>query len=157
MNTARSLVNLALAGQHEPDPGAPLEILVAEDNAVNQKLVVRLLENRGCRVISASNGAQALALLADKRVDLILMDVQMPAIDGIEATKAIRMQEKQTGGHVPIVALTAYAMSGDEARCLSAGMDGYLAKPVRNDELIRVVESFTGRSTTRQPARRKTT
>ena len=145
--TARSLVNLALAGQNKPNPARPLEILIAEDNAVNQKLAIRILEDRGCRVVAANNGAQALALLAEKSFDLILMDVQMPAIDGLEATRAIRMKERQSGAHIPIVALTAHAMSGDESRCREAGMDGYLAKPVRREDLVRVVERFAGRST----------
>jgi signal transduction histidine kinase/ActR/RegA family two-component response regulator len=126
-------------------PHGHLRVLVAEDNLVNQKLVVRLLEKRGCQVAVANNGTQALAVLAETPVDLILMDVQMPEVDGLEATRAIRQHERHSGAHVPIVALTAHAMAGDAERCLGAGMDRYLSKPVRSEELFEVIEELAGR------------
>ena len=117
-----------------------LRILIAEDNLVNQRLIVRLLEKRGHRVIVAANGKEALAALEKAAMeketfDLILMDVQMPEMDGFEATAAIRKKEKDSGLHQIIVALTAHAMKGDQERCLAAGMDGYLSKPIRPQEL----------------------
>lgn len=119
-----------------------LHILVAEDNPVNQKLTVRLLEKRGHSVAVANNGHEVLAALEKERFDIILMDVQMPEMDGFEATATIRVGEKATGTHVPIVALTAHAMKGDRERCLGAGMDGYIPKPIQAKQLDEVVESL---------------
>ncbi len=119
-----------------------LLLLLAEDNVVNQRLAVRLLEKRGHRVVLAGDGAEALAALERQRFDVVLMDVQMPGIDGFEATAAIRAREKASGGHVPIVAMTAHAMKGDRERCLATGMDGYVAKPLRAEELFGVVEGL---------------
>jgi CheY-like chemotaxis protein len=127
-----------------PARRAPLKILLAEDNPVNQRLAVRLLEKQGHTVLVAANGRQALALLEQHAVDLVLMDVQMPDMDGLEATAAIRQKEKSNGDHLPIVAMTAHAMQGDRERCLGAGMDGYLAKPVQPSELYGVIESLAG-------------
>jgi CheY-like chemotaxis protein len=107
-----------------------LRILVADDNPVNQKLAVRLLEKRGHRVVLAENGSEALDALAQEPFDLVLMDLHMPGVDGIAATLAIREQEKLTGFHQPIIAMTAAAMNSDQARCLEAGMDDYLSKPI---------------------------
>ncbi|HEV3448552.1 MAG TPA: response regulator, partial [Gemmataceae bacterium] len=118
-----------------------LRILLAEDNLVNQKLAVRLLEKRGHGVVVVNNGREALAEWRGRRFDLILMDVQMPDMDGLEATTAIREQEKLTGAHIPIIAMTAYAMKGDRERCLSVGMDHYICKPIRAQELFDKVES----------------
>jgi two-component system, sensor histidine kinase and response regulator len=115
--------------------GSGLHILVAEDNVVNQRLVSRLLEKHGHHVTVVSNGRDSLAGLAQQVYDLVLMDVQMPELDGLEATAAIRAQEERTGRHLPILALIAHAMQGDVERCLAAGMDGYLAKPFQADEL----------------------
>ena len=123
-------------------------ILLAEDGAINQQVAVRLLEERGHSVVVVDNGraaveqvaAQASASSAESPFDVVLMDVQMPEMDGIEATAAIRRAEAQTGGHVPIVAMTAHAMKGDRDRFLAAGMDGYVAKPVRPHELYAAVE-----------------
>ncbi|HLJ97569.1 MAG TPA: response regulator [Gemmataceae bacterium] len=117
-------------------------ILLAEDNAVNQKLVVRLMERAGHHVVVAENGRQAVALLEAQSVDLVLMDVQMPDMDGFEATAAIRRKEAATGGHVPIVAMTAHAMKGDRERCLAAGMDGYVAKPIQARELFAALDQL---------------
>jgi PAS domain S-box-containing protein len=120
--------------------GRRLCILLAEDNAVNQKLVVRLLQKRGHQVVVASNGREVLSLLERETFDLILMDVQMPEIDGFEATAAIRKSERATGRHLPVVAMTAHAMKGDRERCLQAGMDAYLSKPIQADDLFAAIE-----------------
>jgi len=125
-----------------PERRGPLKILLAEDNPVNQRLAVRLLEKQGHSVLVAANGRQALALLERHPVDLVLMDVQMPDMDGLEATAAIREKEKGNGRRLPIVAMTAHAMKGDRERCLEAGMDRYLAKPVQPDELYAVIDSL---------------
>ncbi len=117
-----------------------LQILLAEDSLVNQKLAVRLLEKRGHTVTVAGNGREALAALDQQSFDIVLMDVQMPEIDGLEATEAIRAKERSTGEHVPIVAMTAAAMKGDRERCLQAGMDNYVSKPLQPSELFDVVE-----------------
>jgi CheY-like chemotaxis protein len=115
-------------------------ILVAEDNAVNQRLVSRVLEKRGHQVMVVSDGHQVLACLAHEAFDLVLMDVQMPTMDGFEATALIRAQEQATGQHLPILALTAHAMHGDAECCLAAGMDGYLSKPLKAEELDAAIE-----------------
>jgi PAS domain S-box-containing protein len=115
-------------------------ILLAEDNAINQKLATRLLEKRGHTVVVAADGYQALAALDKEPFDLVFMDVQMPGMDGFEVTKALREKEKTTGDHLRIVAMTAHAMKGDRERCLKAGMDGYIAKPIHVKELIQAVE-----------------
>ncbi len=108
----------------------PLRVLVAEDNPVNQQLALHLLERRGHSAVVAENGREALSAMEKQKFDMVLMDVQMPEMGGLEATRAIREKEKSTGGHVPIVAMTAHAMQGDREQCLDAGMDGYLAKPL---------------------------
>jgi PAS domain S-box-containing protein len=118
----------------------PLRILVAEDNPVNQQLAVHLLERRGHSVIVAENGRQALSAIEKHKFDLVLMDVQMPEMGGLEATRAIREKEETTGAHVAIVAMTAHAMQGDRERCLEAGMDGYLAKPLDPKTFLQTVE-----------------
>ncbi len=119
-----------------------LRVLLTEDNAVNQKLAVRLLEKRGHSVVVAGNGREAIETLARESFDVVLMDVQMPEMDGFEATQRIRELEQTTGAHVPIVAMTAHAMKGDRERCLAAGMDGYISKPLRPSELFEAVESL---------------
>ena len=119
-----------LPNRLEPTPQQRLRILLAEDNVVNQRLVVRLLEKYGHTIIVASTGREALAALAQQSVDLVLMDVQMPDMDGLEATAVIREQERQCGGHLTIIALTAHAMKGDQERCLASGMDAYISKPI---------------------------
>ena len=117
-----------------------LKVLVAEDSAINLKLVVRLLEKRGHKVESVGNGRAVLRAIERRPFDLILMDVQMPEMDGLEATAAIREREGATGAHIPIIAMTAHAMKGDRERCLDAGMDAYVSKPVRAGELFEVIE-----------------
>ena len=117
----------------------PLRILLAEDNAVNQRLARHLLEKKGHTVITAQDGLEALTLLEKETVDLVLMDVQMPGMDGVAATRVIRARETPGGLRLPIVALTAHAMSCDRDYCLQAGMDDYLTKPIRADDLRRVL------------------
>jgi PAS domain S-box-containing protein len=119
-----------------------LRILLAEDNAVNQKLATRLLEKRGHHVTVAPNGREALAALDRENFDVLLMDVQMPEMDGFEATAAIRTREQGTGRRLPIIAMTAHAMQGDRERCLSAGMDNYISKPIKVRELTDLLEKF---------------
>ena len=121
-----------------------LRVLVAEDNAVNQLLAVRLLEKRGLEVVVAATGTAALDALANQSFDLVLMDVQMPEMDGLEATIAIRERERAgaSGHHVPIIAMTANAMVGDKEQCLEAGMDAYLSKPLQVAALFAAIESL---------------
>jgi len=107
-----------------------MKILLAEDNRVNQFLTVRLLEKEGHRVEVVLNGRAALAALDENSFDLALMDLQMPEMDGFETTAIIRERERSSGAHLPIIALTANAMVGDAEKCLQAGMDGYVSKPV---------------------------
>ena len=117
----------------------PLHILLAEDNEVNQELAVKTLQKRGHTVVIACDGREAVAVLERESVDLVLMDIQMPEMDGFAATAAIREREQTTGRHVPIVALTAHAMKGDRERCLAAGMDAYVSKPLRVEELFAAI------------------
>jgi two-component system, sensor histidine kinase and response regulator len=117
-------------------------ILLAEDNIVNQQLALRLLEKRGHAVTVASDGKEAVALLKESPFDVVLMDIQMPMMDGFQATAAIRQEEVSTGAHIPIIAMTAHAMEGDRERCLAAGMDGYISKPVHANELISMTEQM---------------
>jgi len=124
----------------------PLRVLLAEDNAVNQTLLVCPLEQRGHKVFVAGNGREAVRAWERQPFDVVLMDVQMPEMDGLEATAQIRAQEKCQGQHTPIVALTAHALQGDRERCLAAGMDAYLTKPVRTDDLFRVLQSIADSS-----------
>lgn len=121
-----------------------LKILLAEDNPVNRKLVETLMGKRGHRVVSVEDGSQAVQKLGQERFDLVLMDVQMPGMDGLEATRQIRALESAVGSRVPIVAMTANAMKGDEASCLAAGMDGYVAKPFEADKLFALLGRLTG-------------
>jgi len=119
-----------------------LRILLAEDNAVNQKIATRVLEKRGHHVTVAGDGHLVLAALERDRFDVVLMDVQMPEMDGFEATAAIRSRERETGAHMPIIAMTAHAMQGDRERCIAAGMDDYVAKPLKVAELIELLEKL---------------
>jgi CheY-like chemotaxis protein len=125
-----------------PAPAARGRILVAEDNPGNRMVAVRLLERQGFTVVAVENGREALDALAEEPIDLVLMDVAMPEMDGIEATAAIRRVERATGRHLPVVALTAFACAGDRTRCLEAGMDDYVAKPFKSEELMAVVRRF---------------
>jgi CheY-like chemotaxis protein len=130
----------------EPDrPATAHRVLLVEDNIVNQKLAVALLEKRGHRVRVAADGLAALDLMGRETFDLILMDVQMPGMNGFQVTGAIREREAACGGHIPIVALTAHAMQRDREKCLAAGMDDYLAKPIRPVELDRIIDALAPR------------
>jgi signal transduction histidine kinase/CheY-like chemotaxis protein len=128
-----------------------LRILLAEDNPVNQMVAVRLLQKLGPTVTVVSNGREALTTLGKQDFDLILMDVQMPEMDGIETTRVIREMEAGTGKHIPIIAMTAHAMKGDRERCLAAGMDRYVAKPIRPTELFEAIDRL-GRTAAPAPA-----
>ncbi|NQU44705.1 response regulator, partial [bacterium] len=119
-----------------------LRVLVAEDNVVNQRLILRILENRGHQVILAANGLEAVDLYETEAVDLILMDVQMPEMDGFEATRAIRAREAETGRHVPIIAMTAHAIQGYRERCLEVGMEDYITKPLRQNQLFHTIATL---------------
>ncbi len=137
------ITRFSLHDAREPD--VSLRVLLAEDNLVNQRLVVRLLEKRGHQVVVAATGLEALEALEKEKFDLVLMDVQMPEMDGLEATAVIRKKEKSTGLHQPVVALTAHAMKGDREKCLAGGMDGYLTKPIRTQDLDQLLEVYVSR------------
>jgi two-component system sensor histidine kinase/response regulator len=146
-----SAMGLAKPGAVDPSPPAraedvqPLRLLLAEDTVVNQRVAVRLLETRGHQVTVANNGREAVDAFVgsmDAPFDLVLMDVQMPEMDGFEATAAIRSHEAEQGGHIPIIAMTAHAMRGDRERCLAKGMDGYISKPIHADALYAAVEQM---------------
>jgi signal transduction histidine kinase/ligand-binding sensor domain-containing protein/CheY-like chemotaxis protein len=134
-----------------PEPLTALRILLAEDNPVNQRLATKLLEKRGHRVTVAATGSGAVQRAQDETFDVVLMDVQMPDMDGLEATALIREWEKSRGRRTPIIALTAHSMKGDRERCLSAGMDNYVTKPFDAAQLIAVVEA-TARPRVQTPA-----
>jgi signal transduction histidine kinase/DNA-binding response OmpR family regulator len=167
-----SIVSVLGTGAHEESASLPdrrrssrkrrsLRILLAEDNAVNQELAAAILRKQGHTVVVAGNGREALAALdrASEGFDLILMDVQMPELGGLEATSIIREKEKATGTHIPIIALTAHALKGDRERCLEAGMDAYLSKPIQPEKLRKIVEDMGSTSAGRDrraPPRSKT-
>ena len=132
------------AGDRAPGPIEKMRILLAEDNPVNSKLAIRILEKKGHTVIPVNNGLEALKALDENEYDLLLMDIQMPGMDGLEAAAAIREKEKQTGGRLPIVAMTAYAMKKDKELCFQAGMDEYVTKPINDQNLFRAIYSVIG-------------
>jgi len=144
IRTAAASLSQAMLSTQLPD--RRLHVLLAEDNAVNQRLAASLLERRGHRVSIAANGKEAIAALERLRVDVVLMDVQMPEMGGFEATAAIRLRERDTGAHLPIVAMTAHAMKGDRERCLAAGMDEYITKPLDSKRLCAIVERVANSS-----------
>jgi CheY-like chemotaxis protein len=125
---------------------APLRILLAEDNPVNRTLAVRLLEREGYQTMVACDGREALAAFEANTFDLALVDIQMPEVDGFAVTAAIRRHELQHGGHLPIVAMTAHAMKGDADQCISAGMDGYVSKPIAAGRLFEEIENVLAAS-----------
>ncbi len=131
-----------------------VRILLAEDNPVNQRVAVRILNKHGYSTTVANNGKETLQALAREPFDLVLMDVQMPEMDGFEATRAIRLEEAATGKHLPIIAMTAHAMKGDRERCLAAGMDDYVTKPIQVPDLLRAIQNAV---TTSSPAAAKPT
>jgi len=144
----------AAASQEEsPAIVQPLKILLAEDSVVNQRLAVGLLERHGHEIVVANNGQEAINTLARQSFDLVLMDVQMPELDGLEATRRIRSREQQPGnGHVPIIAMTAHALKGDRERCLAAGMDEYVSKPIREQQLLAAMRAVLGERACGLPA-----
>jgi two-component system, sensor histidine kinase and response regulator len=129
------------------DGGTRARVLLVEDNHVNQRVAAGLLTRRGHEVVLAQHGAEAVALLKRDAFDVVLMDLQMPVMGGIDATIAIRKRERTSGGHARIVAMTAHALNGDRERCLNAGMDGYLSKPIDPQMLFAVVEMENGERT----------
>jgi two-component system, sensor histidine kinase and response regulator len=143
LNNVSMAKNLPLVTRHTlREDKHRSRILLAEDNAVNQTLAVRLLEKRGYSVMVTGNGAEAVEAFEKHQFDVVLMDIQMPVMDGFEATAAIRAKENLTGGHTPIIAMTAHALKGDQERCISAGMDGYVSKPIRTSELFSMIEAM---------------
>jgi CheY-like chemotaxis protein len=137
---------LPILEKGETGPSQPkrrLRLLAAEDNRVNQRLLLRLLEKEGHSVTVVEDGEAAVAFSRDQKFNAILMDVQMPKMDGLEATRQIRAREARSGEHVPIIALTAHAMKGDREKCLDAGMDVYIAKPLNKQELFTALERFS--------------
>ncbi len=122
-----------------------LHVLVAEDNLINQRYALSVLEKEGYSAVVVSNGREALAAMDRESFDLVLMDVHMPEMDGFEATSAIRARERFLGTRVPIIAVTAHAMSGDREKCLAAGMDAYVSKPIRRAELIENIAALLNR------------
>jgi two-component system, sensor histidine kinase and response regulator len=133
-------VSTPIARQTELPRAGSLRILLAEDQPVNQVLAVRLLEKRGHSVTVANNGQEALDLLVQHSYELVLMDIQMPVMDGFETTRSLRLREEGAGGHLPIVAMTAYAIKGDRERCLASGFDAYISKPIDSASLYEIVE-----------------
>ena len=136
----------AVHHEHAPSSGS-LRILLAEDNAVNQTIMTRALRKLGHSVTIATNGREALASWQDGDFELVLMDIQMPLMDGFECTAAIRLCDQRRGTHTPIIAVTAHALKGDEERCLAAGMDGYLAKPIRSQDLYAAINHVMAQQT----------
>jgi len=134
-----------------PDAPPRARVLVAEDNVVNQRVAVRLLETLGCRVDVAASGVEAIKMLETGSYDLVLMDCQMPEMDGYEATREIRRRESRAGGRTTIVAMTAHALAGDRERCVEAGMDDFVTKPVRRDTLADVIDRHVAADDTPEP------
>ncbi len=131
----------ALPSETVPSPNPPpLDILLAEDNAVNQELAVKFLEKQGHTVTVVTNGQEVLSALGQQPFDLILMDVQMPELGGLQTVTIIRGQEQHSGGHIPIIAMTAHAMQGDRERCPAAGMDDYMSKPIQVQTLFKTID-----------------
>jgi two-component system, sensor histidine kinase and response regulator len=119
-----------------------LKILLVEDNLINQEVAMFILTKKGYSVLIANNGEEAVAMAEKETIDLLLMDVQMPRMNGYQATEKIRQMEANTGAHKPIIGLTANAMKGDKEKCLQAGMDAYLTKPIIKEDLYKLIESF---------------
>ncbi len=135
----------------------PLRVLVVEDNPVNQKVAIGMLKRHGHTVTLVTNGLEALGAYGESRFDIVLMDVQMPVMDGLSATQAIREIEAQRGGaHLPIIGLTAHALPSDQTRCLEAGMDGFLSKPFKLDELLSLMQELTSQYAARNLSRHVT-
>jgi PAS domain S-box-containing protein len=142
---APARAGISPAEAEDPESVSPLRILLAEDNEVNRRVATGMAERLGCSVVAVGNGREAVDAMESSRYALILMDVQMPEMDGFAATAAIRDRERGTGRHIPIIAMTAHAMQGDRERCLAAGMDSYLAKPLRPGPLREALRDWGGR------------
>jgi two-component system sensor histidine kinase/response regulator len=144
---ARGARGAAPSGARGPDARRRLglRVLLAEDNAVNSHVAIQMLGRLGCEVTAVEDGTQVLAALQAEVYDVVLMDVQMPVMDGFETTVNVRRSEADTGRHVPIIAMTAHAREGDRERCLAVGMDGYVAKPVRTAELLAALAPYARR------------
>ena len=121
-----------------------LNILIAEDNYINLKVEIKLLEKRGYNVVPAENGIEVISKLENECYDIILMDIQMPEMDGYETTRIIRKMEELTGRHTVIIAMTAYAMREDKEKCIAAGIDDYISKPFKADDLYRIIDEYAG-------------
>ena len=134
-----------------------LRILLVEDNLVNQRVALRILEKQGHTVVVVGDGQAALTTLAQASFDLVLMDIQMPVLDGLAATAAIRAQEQTRGTHVPIIAMTAHAMRGDYEQCLAVGMDGYVTKPIKATDLTAAIAQVLPRCSRHLRGRRLST
>ncbi len=139
----KSVAGVAIVGEQNAVPSAAgLRVLVAEDNAINQRVLTRILSTRGHEVRVVGTGGEAVDAWRAGRFDLLLMDVQMPEMDGLEATRRIRSEEEGTGGRIPIYALTANATIGDREACVDAGMDGYFTKPVQTAKIVALLDSI---------------
>jgi two-component system sensor histidine kinase/response regulator len=139
------------AEQTSFERGQKLRILLAEDDEINRAIAVALLEKKGHSVVLAENGYEAVSALGNAEFDAVLMDVQMPYMGGFEATAAIREKERSTGTHVPIIAMTAHSMAGDRDRCLAAGMDGYISKPIKPADLFDILGNIVNQRQTKAP------
>ncbi len=139
-------------GTHDVRTARPLHILLVEDNPVNQMFAVAVLEKRGHTVRTVGNGLEAITILEKETFDAILMDVQMPVMDGLEATRRIRARERNTGGRIPIIAMTAHAMERDKEECLAVGMDNYIAKPIRTEHLFEILDGIAPAAPTTERA-----
>ncbi|MEE4358173.1 MAG: response regulator [Desulfococcaceae bacterium] len=148
--TAKSMTSSGGGEEHPEEKENPLKILVAEDTLFNQKFIIRLLGKRGHEVVIAENGIKAVEALKEEVFDLVLMDVQMPEMDGFEATAAIRELEQENGRHIPIIAMTAHSMKGDREQCLEAGMDDYVSKPVSSEALFKAMRKLVPRMSANQ-------
>jgi len=136
----------------EPRAEGRTRVLLAEDNIVNQRLAVRMLEKFGCRVDAVANGREVVEALTRMAYPLIFMDCQMPEMDGYDATAAIRSSETLTGGRIPIIAMTANALPGDRERCLQAGMDDYVSKPIKVEDLLEILRKWAKPTTDTPPS-----
>src|SRR4029453_10119084 len=125
----------------EPEKLAPQRILLVEDSVPNQKVAIAMLQSQGHTVVVANDGQEALGLFGAQEFDAILMDIQMPGMDGFACTAAIRSAEARTGAHIPIIAMTAHALAGDREKCMAAGMDDYVSKPIRREDLFRALSA----------------
>lgn len=144
-----------LALERVSTPIVGLRILLAEDTEINRQLAIHLLTSHGHAVVAAENGREAIETLEQRQFDVVLMDVQMPEMDGFDATASIREKERTTGAHIPIIAMTAHAMKGDRERCLAAGMDSYVSKPIRPKELFKVIDEVVPGSVASSKTNRK--